>query len=223
MVTRNIDLDAQKKQIEELKNRKFQTRKQRSELLVKETKETTAKKSAEKDHPSGDKRFRTIDMVLKKGGNSQDALIEVLHKVQETFGFLDDDVLNYVTRQMKLPLSMVYGVATFYHLFTLKPQGEHNCVVCLGTACYVKGGGQIIEQLEKYLKIKVGETTDDNKLSLLTARCIGACGVAPAITIDGNVSGKQTTESVLLAIKELMDSGAADKIQEKVEALTSSS
>jgi bidirectional [NiFe] hydrogenase diaphorase subunit len=223
MVAKNNDLEAQKKQIEELKNRKFQTRKERSETLIKQIQTSTAKKQVEvaKEHPSGDKRFRTIDMVLKRGGNSQDALIEVLHKVQETFGFLDDDVLIYVTRKMKLPLSMVYGVATFYHLFTLKPQGEHNCVVCLGTACYVKGGGKIVEDIENYLNIKVGETTSDNKLSLLTARCIGACGVAPAITIDGNVAGKQTTESVLVAIKELIDSGAADEIKAKVEALTS--
>ncbi len=221
MVIRNIDPEAQKKQLEELKNRKFQSRQQRSEALISQAEKTTAKKQVAKELPNADKRFRTIDMVLKKGGNSQEALIEVLHKVQETFGFLDDDVLTYVTRQMKLPLSMVYGVATFYHLFTLKPQGEHNCVVCLGTACYVKGGGKIIEELEKYLAIKVGETTANNKLSLLSARCIGACGVAPAITIDGNVSGKQTTESVLWAIKELINSGAADQIKEKVEALTS--
>jgi bidirectional [NiFe] hydrogenase diaphorase subunit len=203
MVTVNMDMEAQKKQLEELKNRKFQSIQQRSQTLLSQVEKPTPKKKVEKEHPSGDKRFKTIDMVMKKGGNSQDALIEVLHKVQETFGFLDDDVLIYVARQMKLPLSMVYGVATFYHLFTLKPQGEHNCVVCLGTACYVKGGGKIVEELEKYLNIKVGETTPDNKLSLLTARCIGACGVAPAITIDGNVSGKQTGESVLAVVKQL--------------------
>lgn len=202
-----MDVEAQRKQLEEIKNRKFQSIKQRSQTLLSQAEKPTPKKKVEKEHPSGDKRFKTIDMVMKKGGNNQDALIEVLHKVQETFGFLDDDVLIYVARQMKLPLSMVYGVATFYHLFTLKPQGEHNCVVCLGTACYVKGGGKIVEELEKYLNIKVGETTPDNKLSLLTARCIGACGVAPAITIDGNVSGKQTGESVLAVVKQLTRNG----------------
>jgi bidirectional [NiFe] hydrogenase diaphorase subunit len=91
----------------------------------------------------------------------------------------------------------VYGVATFYHFFTLKPQGEHTCVVCLGTACYVKGADKVIAAVQQRAKIRPGETTPDKKLSLLTARCIGACGIAPAVIYDGQVAPKQTPEAVL--------------------------
>ena len=102
---------------------------------------------------------------------------------------------------MKLPPSRVYGVATFYHFFTLKPQGEHTCVVCMGTACYVKGADKIIAAINEKYKIKSGETTPDNQLSLLTARCIGACGIAPAVTYDGQVAAKQTPATALEKLK----------------------
>lgn len=163
------------------------------------TKEPTA-------HPSGDKRFKNIDMAMKRSQYQQSALIEVLHIAQSAFGYLEDDVLIYIARKMKLPLSLVYGVATFYHLFSLKPQGKHNCVVCLGTACYVKGSGEIQKHLEQHLGIKSGETTPDGEISLLTARCFGVCGLAPAVTIDGTVSGQQTSTSVLEKVKALIRS-----------------
>ena len=85
-----------------------------------------------KDHPSGDKRFKVLDATMKRNQFNQDALIEILHKAQEIFGYLEEDVLLYVARGLKLPLSRVFGVATFYHLFSLKPSGKHTCVVCLG-------------------------------------------------------------------------------------------
>jgi bidirectional [NiFe] hydrogenase diaphorase subunit len=148
-------------------------------------------------HPSGDKRFKILEVHMKKLQFKQDALIEVLHKAQELFGYLEDDVLLFVARNLKLPPSRVYGVATFYHFFTLKPQGEHTCVVCMGTACYVKGADKVIEAVQDKLKIKAGETTADNRVSLLTARCIGACGIAPAVVYDGTVTPRQTPESTL--------------------------
>jgi bidirectional [NiFe] hydrogenase diaphorase subunit len=153
-------------------------------------------------HPSGDKRFKRLDVTMKRLQYKADALIEVLHAAQEAFGFLELDVLQYVARGLQLPLSRVYGVATFYHLFNLKPQGEHTCVVCLGTACYVKGAGKIVEDLENELHVKLGETTEDGKVSLVSARCIGACGIAPAIVFDGNVAGKQDTQSALDRLKD---------------------
>jgi bidirectional [NiFe] hydrogenase diaphorase subunit len=94
-------------------------------------------------------------------------------------------------------LSKVYGVATFYHFFTLKPQGEHTCVVCMGTACYIKGAPQVVAAISEKYQIQPGETTADGKLSLLTARCIGACGLAPAVVFDGEVAGKVTPEEAL--------------------------
>lgn len=148
------------------------------------------------ENPSCIRRFKTLDLAMKRNHYCQDALIEVLHQAQETFGYLEEDVLIYIARGLKLPLSRVYGVATFYHIFSLKPQGEHTCVVCLGTTCYVKGANALLEAIAEEIGIHPGETTSDRKISLLTARCIGACGIAPATVIDGQVHGKQTPEDV---------------------------
>ncbi len=152
---------------------------------------------------SADRRFKALDMTMKRHQYQPDALIEILHKAQESFGFLEEDVLIYIARGLKLPLSRVYGVATFYHLFSLKPSGVHTCVVCLGTACHVKGASKLMAALEKELGIDVGETTADGKVSLMAARCLGACGIAPAMVIDGTVSGKETLETALDKVKTL--------------------
>jgi bidirectional [NiFe] hydrogenase diaphorase subunit len=148
-------------------------------------------------HPSGDKRFKLLETTLKRHQYQQHALIEVLHAAQQLFGFLALDVLFFVAHQLKLPPSKVYGVATFYHFFTLKPHGEHTCVVCTGTACYVKGANALIEAVERQAQIRVGETTRNGKLSLLTARCLGACGVAPAAVLDETVMGHLTPQGLL--------------------------
>ena len=153
------------------------------------------------EHSSGDKRFKILEAHMKKHQFKQDALIEVLHKAQELFGYLEDDLLLFIACKLKLPASRVYGVATFYHFFTLKPKGRHTCVVCLGTACYVKGADKVLAAVEDRVKIKAGETTSDNELSLLTARCIGACGIAPAVVYDGTVTPRQTPESALEHLK----------------------
>jgi bidirectional [NiFe] hydrogenase diaphorase subunit len=152
-------------------------------------------------HGSGDKRFKILEAHMKKHQFKHDALIEVLHKAQELFGYLEDDLLLFVACQLRMPPSRVYGVATFYHLFTLKPHGEHTCVVCLGTACYVKGADKIVRALEEALEIKPGETTPDRRVSLLSARCIGACGVAPAVVYDDAVTPRQTAEAALERIR----------------------
>ncbi len=153
-------------------------------------------------HASGDKRFKILEAYMKKFQFRHDALIEILHKAQELFGYLEDDLLLFVSYKLKLPPSRVYGVATFYHFFTLKPQGQHTCVVCLGTACFVKGSDKVIAAIQDKLKIKAGETTPDNKVSLLTARCIGACGIAPAVVYDGTVTPRATPEAALEHIKQ---------------------
>ena len=162
---------------------------------------TAQAKTNKAKKPLVDKRLKALDVAIKRNHYRQDALIEILHKAQESFGYLEPDILEHIARQLKLPLSRVYGVATFYHLFSLKPSGVHSCVVCLGTACYVKGGGKIISAMEEELGIHAGETTSDNQVSLMTARCIGACGIAPAVVFDGTVTGKQAPETVLQQIK----------------------
>lgn len=153
--------------------------------------------------PNADKRWRLVESAMRRHGYRDDALIETLHIVQECFGFLDEVALRYVAECLRLPLSKVFGVATFYHLFTLKPQGRHTCVVCLGTACYIKGAGAIVERLEQDYGVKVGETTADKQLSVLGARCVGSCGLAPAVVFDGEVAGKLTTDMVSERIKRL--------------------
>ncbi|MDB9496187.1 bidirectional hydrogenase complex protein HoxE [Spirulina major CS-329] len=152
-----------------------------------------------------DKRFKILDITMKRNHYRQDALIEVLHKAQESFGFLELDVLEYVARSLKLPLGRVYGVATFYHLFSLKPSGKHSCIVCTGTACYVKGSGKLVEAISEKLGIQVGETTPDGQVSLSTARCIGACGIAPAVVFDGEVKGKLDADTVLARLAVLAE------------------
>ena len=102
----------------------------------------------------------------------------------------------------------MYGVATFYHYFKLKPQGAHTCVVCMGTACYVKGANKIVEALEQVAGIRAGGTTPDGRLSLMTARCIGACGIAPAVVYDEAVAPRQTPESALERVKQWLNHGA---------------
>jgi len=159
------------------------------------------------EHASGDKRFHILETHMKKHQFKQDALIEVLHKAQELFGYLEDDLLLFVAHKLKLPASRVYGVATFYHFFTLKPQGRHTCVVCMGTACYVRGADKVLGAIQDKAGIKPGETTTDNELSLLTARCIGACGIAPAVVYDGAVTPRQTPETALERLKGWISHG----------------
>lgn len=152
-----------------------------------------------------DKRLKVLDITIKRNQNRQDALIEILHKAQSSFGYLEEDVLIYIAHQLKLPLSKVFGVATFYHLFSLKPSGAHNCVVCLGTACYVKGSSELLDRLAEEMNLHAGETSSDGKVSLITARCVGACGLAPVAVFDGKVCGKQTSESVLAQVREWLE------------------
>lgn len=159
-------------------------------------------KSQPKSQASSDRRFKQLDITMKRHQYRPDALIEVLHKAQESFGYLEEDVLQYIARGLKLPLSKVYGVATFYHLFSLKPSGAHTCVVCLGTACYVKGSGTILKALERELQVQAGETTADGQVSLTTARCVGACGIAPVVVFDGTVGGKLEADQVIAQIKQ---------------------
>ena len=146
--------------------------------------------------PSDDKRWRIVQGTMRRNGFSRHALIETLHTVQESFGFIDDDSMHYVAESLHVPLSRVYGVSTFYHLFTLKPAGEHTCVMCTGTACYIKGINDMLADIEENYEIKPGETTQDGQLSLMTARCLGSCGLAPVAVFDGEVVGKLDSEEL---------------------------
>ena len=139
--------------------------------------------------PSDDKRWKIVNGTMRRHGFAREALIETLHTVQEYFGYLDKTSLRFVAVSLRVPLSQAYGVATFYHFFTLKPPGKHTCLVCMGTACYIKGADQLLAAAETSLGVKAGNTTPDGNVSLLTARCIGSCSMAPALVFDGETAG----------------------------------
>lgn len=161
-------------------------------------------------HPSGDNRFKLLDRTVARHQGQGSALIEVLHSAQEIFGFLADDILVYVAQALKRPLSQVYGVATFYNFFRLKPSGKHTVVVCTGTACYVKGAGELTQALEKRCGCKLGETSKDGQVSLMQARCIGSCGLAPVAVLDEEVGAKLTPAKLLERVEAWLG-GSSDQ------------
>jgi bidirectional [NiFe] hydrogenase diaphorase subunit len=158
--------------------------------------------------PSADKRWRIVEATLRRNGGQGHALIEVLHTVQECFGFLEDDAMRFVAQSLRVPLSKVYGVATFYHFFTLKPAGRHTCVVCMGTACYIKGAPRLLAEIQKNKHVKPGETTPDGELSVVQARCLGSCGLAPAVVFDGQVAGRIGPEELTRKLDQLLSVSA---------------
>jgi NADH:ubiquinone oxidoreductase subunit E len=147
-------------------------------------------------HPSGDQRFAALDQTIESYNREPTALIQILHSAQQLFGYLSADVIRYVAGALRLPVAHVYGVITFYHLFTMLPRGKHQIMVCRGTTCHVRGAQTLLERLEQQLGIKEGETTKDNLLSLHCARCIGACALAPAISVDDDVYGKLSPDKI---------------------------
>ena len=144
-----------------------------------------------------DNRLKMLDATIKRHSHQPDALLEVLHTAQELFGYLDRTTLLYVGRALRVPPSRVFGVATFYNFFSLKPKGAHTCVVCMGTACYVKGADAILSAVQRAHGVAVNGTTPDGQLSLVTARCIGACGLAPALVLDNEIAGRMSAETTL--------------------------
>jgi len=158
-----------------------------------------------KEHPSGDQRFKLLEATMKRHQYQPRALLEVLHTAQELFGCLSSDLLWFVSEKLKVPPSRVYGVATFYHFFTLEPKGRHTCVVCLGTACYVKGAEAVLTAVEENLGVKAGTTSADGALSVDIARCLGACGTAPAGVVDGEVRGFLNPATLVADLRGRLD------------------
>ena len=153
--------------------------------------------------PSDDKRWKIVEATARRHGREPHALIETLHTVQECFGYLDETALRFVAGLLRVPLSRVYGAATFYHFFTLKPKGKHTCVVCTGTACYIKGAPALLQaHREDATASSPARPRPDGELSVLTARCLGSCGLAPAAVMDSAVLGKIAPEDMLARIEK---------------------
>lgn len=157
-----------------------------------------------------DNRKLMLEKAIKDHQYQASALLEILHKAQELYGYLNREILSFVASSLKLPPSHVYGVAAFYNYFRLKQPGEHVVTTCMGTACYVKGAEEIISAVEKEFNVKRGDSTVDGRLSIFTTRCIGACAMAPSIVIDDEVIGKATKEVVIEKIKLLLEGKKAE-------------
>lgn len=158
-----------------------------------------------------DNRKSMLDKVMKDHNYEESSLLEILHKAQDLYGYLDKRLMLYIATALQLPPSHVVGVATFYSFFKLKAPGEHVVTGCLGTACYVKAVDEIMTAIENEFKVKRGGSTPDGKLSLFITRCIGACAMAPNIIVDDEVIGKATKEVVLERIRLALESGGRRK------------
>lgn len=143
-----------------------------------------------------EKQRKQLDRVIAQNKNVRGAVMPVLQQAQEIYGYLPIEVVTRIAKGLDVPVEEVYGVVTFYSQFSLNPKGKYNVAVCLGTACYVKGSGDVMEKLKQILGIKEGEITPDGQFSIEATRCIGCCGLAPVLTVNGEVYGKVTVDQV---------------------------
>ncbi|MBO5479373.1 MAG: NADH-quinone oxidoreductase subunit NuoE [Clostridia bacterium] len=144
-----------------------------------------------------------LEKILWVYKQDKDNLIQILNDVQEHYGYIPKHAQIAISEYLNIPMAEIYGVITFYARFTLKPKGKYHIAVCLGTACYVKGSQKIMDRLEEKLGIKAGETTQDGKFSIEATRCVGACGLAPVFTVNGEVYGKATVQKLDKVLDEL--------------------
>lgn len=149
-----------------------------------------------------DDRFSKIKQIIKEHKAVKGALIPVLHETQKIYGYIPERIMQIASEEFNIPMSEIYGVATFYSQFALEPKGKHIIKVCLGTACYVKGSQDIMDRLCSLLEIQVGKTTEDGLFTLEATRCLGGCGLAPVMMIDDKVYGKLIPDDVIKIIEE---------------------
>lgn len=144
------------------------------------------------------------DELLKKYSNDKENLIQILNSVQEYYGYIPENSQRKISEYLKISMAEIYGVITFYSRFTLKPKGKYNIAICLGTACFVKGSEKIMDRAKEILKIEPGETTKDGMFSLEETRCVGACGLAPVFTVNGEVYGNATVQKLDEVIDKIL-------------------
>lgn len=155
-------------------------------------------------------KFKNVDLILKKYKYDQDSIIQILEEIQSESNYLPRDKMEYISQNLKIPLSKLYSIATFYSLFSLEPRGEHIITVCKGTACFVKGMADVLNRIEDRLGISAGQTTEDMMFTLETVNCLGACALAPIVVVDGHYYGQTTVQKV---------DAILDKYQKPVEKL----
>jgi NADH-quinone oxidoreductase subunit E len=149
-----------------------------------------------------DPRFKELEAFIQQQDDKESSLIAVLHKAQHVFGYLGEEVQNFVADKLSIPVSKVYGVISFYSFFTTEPKGKYVINVCTGTACFVRGSGEIVEEFRRRLNIKEGYTTEDGLYTLDTLRCVGACGLAPVVMVNNRVYGHFNKKDVSKVLEE---------------------
>jgi len=152
-------------------------------------------------------KLRTLDAFIDALPSKEGKLIVILHHAQDVFGYLPTEVQNHIARRLQIAASKVYGVVTFYSFFNTQPKGKFKINVCMGTACFVRGSQDVLNEFEKHLNIKTSGTTDDMLFSLDALRCVGACGLAPVVSVNGKVYGRVTPADVAGIIEEYMAEG----------------
>lgn len=151
-----------------------------------------------------DKKDEFLSKLFSIYKPEKDNLIQILNEIQEHYGYVPMETQKELSEFLSIPMAEIYGVVTFYSRFSLKPKGKYNVSVCLGTACFVKGSQKIMDRLQERLKIGPGETTEDGLFSIEETRCVGACGLAPVFTVNGEVYGKATVQKLDQVLDELM-------------------
>ncbi|MEA2105330.1 MAG: NADH-quinone oxidoreductase subunit NuoE [Bacteroidota bacterium] len=149
-----------------------------------------------------EKDLNTIKQICKSFNNEPKELINVLHKTQEHFGYLPAEIQEVVAQELNVPVAKVYGVVTFYSFFTMLPKGKHPISICTGTACYVRGADNVLQEFKRQLGIEVGETTEDGEFSLSCLRCVGACGLAPVVLVGDKTYGRVAPDGVKAILDE---------------------
>jgi len=152
-----------------------------------------------------EKDVNTIKEICKSFDNKPGELINVLHKTQEHFGYLPAEIQEVVAQELNVSVAKVYGVVTFYSFFTMLPKGKNPISICTGTACYVRGADNVLQEFKRQLSIEVGQTTDDGKFSLSCLRCVGACGLAPVVLVGEKTYGRVSPEGVKAILEEYKD------------------
>ncbi|MGD9344470.1 MAG: NADH-quinone oxidoreductase subunit NuoE [Candidatus Aminicenantes bacterium] len=143
-----------------------------------------------------------MEKYLEKFATDQKELIHILHKIQAEYGYIPPEAITAISKHLKISESEIYGVLTFYKAFSLEPRGEHVVTVCMGTACHVRGGPQIVEEMERRLAVKVGQTTADNKFTLETVNCLGCCAIGPVVVVDGKYHSQITLKKIEGILKD---------------------
>ncbi|WP_202707881.1 complex I 24 kDa subunit family protein [Sporosalibacterium faouarense] len=157
------------------------------------------------DWEENKEKIETLKEVIEENRSKKGSLMPVLHRAQKIFGYLPIEVQSIISEELNVPLAEIYGVATFYSQFSLIPKGKYQIGVCLGTACYVKGSQSLVDKVKKELNLEVDGTTADGKFSLQATRCIGACGLAPVMTVNEDVYGKLKSDEIPKILKKYMD------------------